>query len=341
MYYFWWHKPLDIERPTVISGELVDKLLAFMYLVSGELPVPYRKGLTRSPEAAWLDFDGIPQQHVSENMIANEYFKKTAVLPMLRRQWRFFRHPFSYSNVHELETWPDPNATCALRHPERSQQTRLGVHDTDNLPAHGIPLTLCQGQELGNTGLRNRRGCLTLQNSDVQRWILGADLLRRYKDVDLKSAVVHSVRDLPLIDIDLEDLDLSFLLAFNASGILYGGLHALAWNSTFRRTWQRDYWRLSSILVMSFFPACTLVLFVERMLLHYQNTPTLSKPWVKALLRGGDVHLHFLTFAFLAAIVTYVCARGYLVVESFVNLTYLPAPYFALPRWSNILPHIG
>ncbi|KAK4108127.1 hypothetical protein N656DRAFT_784667 [Canariomyces notabilis] len=41
------------------------------------------------------------------------------------------------------------------------------------------------------------------------------------------------------------------------------------------------------------------------------------------------------------AIVLYVLARVYLVVECFINLVHLPESAYKLPEWSQYVPHIG
>ena len=39
IYAFWWNKPLDVEQPTVISGDKAEHLLAFFYMTSQVLMV--------------------------------------------------------------------------------------------------------------------------------------------------------------------------------------------------------------------------------------------------------------------------------------------------------------
>jgi hypothetical protein len=39
--------------------------------------------------------------------------------------------------------------------------------------------------------------------------------------------------------------------------------------------------------------------------------------------------------------VAYIVARVYIVVESFLDLAYLPEGVYNTPKWSNYLPHFG
>lgn len=52
MYGFWWHKPLDFEQATVIDAPATDNLLAYLYMISKRLLVPYRARYSDTPEVA-------------------------------------------------------------------------------------------------------------------------------------------------------------------------------------------------------------------------------------------------------------------------------------------------
>jgi hypothetical protein len=159
------------------------------------------------------------------------------------------------------------------------------------------------------------------------------------------------------------------------AGFIYGGLHCLAWNAPFPSDVQATLWRISSVVVTStglLLAALIFLLVVEptrplavwvmsiwRSLrtsdgypLEYRNRVGISldaRKMVNNLVRGlvwtSIKTLQILVAMYLIgcylAIVLYVLARIYLVVECFINLAYLPQSAYKLPEWSQDVPHIG
>lgn len=114
-------------------------------------------------------------------------------------------------------------------------------------------------------------------------------------------------------------------LCLYASGILYGGLHALAWSATFRTPIERLIWRISSITVIASMPVvdCSTIL-VSR-----------------AEDRAIELVAFLLYLMRFLCVVFYFFARAYLVVECFIALAHSPIGVYEVPQWSNYVPHIG
>ena len=53
-----------------------------------------------------------------------------------------------------------------------------------------------------------------------------------------------------------------------------------------------------------------------------------------------DFSYGFYFFQMLIVFVAYLLARAYLVIESFINLSQLPAGVYDMPNWSAYFPHI-
>lgn len=120
--------------------------------------------------------------------------------------------------------------------------------------------------------------------------------------------------------------DFPIALAFSAAALAYGGLHALAWFAHFASTTDQLLWRISACVVMSGVP-------VGLVLLRFTDGYLMYLPHLFFYRFGGTV----MGLVLLA----YVLARGYLVVECFINLSHLPAEVYNVPTWSGYFPHIS
>lgn len=119
----------------------------------------------------------------------------------------------------------------------------------------------------------------------------------------------------------------SIFIGFALAGLVYGGMHLLAWNAPFRNSGIRGLWRASSLLL-----ACSGPLLA----LHFV-------PDGKAV-EDSDLYFWMTSVGFALFMVwalLYVVARIFLVVECFVELYRLPEDVFDIPYWLNHWPHIG
>lgn len=117
--------------------------------------------------------------------------------------------------------------------------------------------------------------------------------------------------------------ELSIILSFSAAGLIYGGLHALAWFAHFESLTERWLWRVSACVVMGGLPV---IYFFVKLADEASNR----------------YYIDIVTIIFLGStILVYILARGYLVVECFINLFNLPAGVYEVPSWSAYFPHIS
>ena len=137
--------------------------------------------------------------------------------------------------------------------------------------------------------------------------------------------VVQRCRDWP----DGRDLfELPMALGFTTAGIIYGGLHAMAWFAHFESSTQQLLWRISSCVVMGGFP-------VFRTLLMSGNYSITDSYHL------DDIFGWFSLIALYLVALAYMLARAYLVVECFINLSHLPAGVYDVPKWASYFPHIS
>ena len=120
-------------------------------------------------------------------------------------------------------------------------------------------------------------------------------------------------------------------LGFTMAGLIYGGLHALAWFAHFESSTQQLLWRISACVVMGGFPVfwvlCEFGDYIDPYVIGRFNL---------------DYILVILVYTALALVaLAYMLARAYLVVECFINLSHLPAGVYDVPSWSSYFPHIS
>ncbi|CAD0084502.1 unnamed protein product [Aureobasidium vineae] len=189
----------------------------------------------------------------------------------------------------------------------------------------------------GESSIRNQHGTILLQEEDVRRWTMAADMFRTTRHGDKpKDSLVRRSRNWPSMDIQPGNLPWTLLIALNVSSIMYGGLHALAWNADFVNTVQQKLWRLASLFVMTFVPASTFVLLIENLL-------TVGGEYKFEILTKVNKFMYYLQIwqiSFGLSLLAYVWARIFLVVESFISLGHSLAGVYDLPVWSVYVPHI-
>lgn len=142
---------------------------------------------------------------------------------------------------------------------------------------------------------------------------------------------------------------------FAISGALYGGLHLAAWNASFSSRLEGLFWRIAALSVtctgvflavlalIGKTKSCTRTLsdlskVMTRKPLDYSSRRARIQAYISATAIGlvGCIIVPCLPLLWLL----YLASRGYLVVESFKNIAYLPAASFDTPTWPSYFPHI-
>lgn len=174
---------------------------------------------------------------------------------------------------------------------------------------------------------------ISLTSQDVTRWkmfwraIQGNDLVLNEFEmyILIDKIFVQRCKNWPDMDDILEETPIAF--GFGAAALIYGGLHALAWFAHFDLTTAQMLWRISACVVMGGIPVLfVLSKFMDKYLDRFNHN--------KALDIGGSLVTGLI-------LVAYILARGYLVVECFINLSHLPAEVYDVPTWSTYFPHIS
>ncbi|KAK6503434.1 hypothetical protein TWF481_008452 [Arthrobotrys musiformis] len=114
-----------------------------------------------------------------------------------------------------------------------------------------------------------------------------------------------------------------FLGGGGVHGMIFGGLHILAWDSIYHTRVEQICWRVSSIVV-------TVIPFIA-----FAST-MLGFKMEDVYPRYQRLHGPF----FIGLAIIYMIARLFLMVEMFISLAYLPPEAFKT-TWAGLLPHWG
>lgn len=236
---------------------------------------------------------------------------------------------------------------------ERIPRTNWGIRSPENIP--GAARWLSESIQDFNPKLKTRR-FITLKASDVLRWQMASrfvdaymgiypELPRRYWNdpsiISLLDTISARLKDWPNIkDIFREPL---LQIGFGMATFVYGGLHVLAWSANFPSFTEQLLWRISACVVMGGIPV---ILIICGHMTGYNMLDVLVPAEAHDYLRDLLGNLFWPAYYLVRvvqylAILVYVCARGYLVVECFISLSHLPAGVYEVPQWSTYFPHIS
>jgi hypothetical protein len=181
---------------------------------------------------------------------------------------------------------------------------------------------------------------ITLGDTAKRCWRLAREGLAKYGVEDMaeggkyqpfledctKRMLVDRVGDIPRG----ESLSRTVVLATLAiAGFLYGGVHLAAWQTKFKTKAEGQMWKISAITLAASGPLGIPVIIFER---AWRGSDAMSC--------GNFMISMVMIWAVPAAAALYLVARVYLIVESFLNLTYLEESTFLVPSWLQYMPHI-
>ena len=323
---------MDIEQPVSIRGRQAEHLLAFFWMTTDRLPIAYRGEREGEAEMRYLSISPNEDGQLSAAQVRSQLgLKKIAM------SGRYLNRPSAAEQLSSLS--PMKNL------PWRSDRAK---NEASNVEQELASIMLGKGDRLVATSIRNEYGDIILKQEDIRRWqmaenLLIEDLSRRIDDDDWQATITDRSKNWPPIDVDPKIIDWSLLLAFNISGILYGGLHVLAWNTKFATDLQGGLWRLASCFIIGFAPASTLVLLTEKLFFAVVNARTVGH---KSTKRFSESFFNLMyrykiwLVLFFLGLLAYLWARVYLVVECFISLFHSPDGVYNLPPWSAYVPHI-
>lgn len=294
-------------------------MLAFFWMTTDGLPVTYRGGNKDKAEARFLRVLSYEDKQLSAEQPRNWPNGKDNLEPV----GQLYRPSVRDELMKMLPSYHPP------------WKSRLAKKKS-------ISIKLARGQKLEATNIRNESEDVFLEPEDVRRWQIAEGLLIEHlvgRSDAWQVTVTDRSRNWPSIDLDPKNIDWRLLLALNTSGILYGGLHLLAWNAQFSTDRQKGLWRVASFLIMTFVPASNVILLIENLMFLGINAKIVGHRMMVGL-HKSFYRLKIAQICFLLGLFTYLCARIYLVVECFISLSHSPDEVYNLPKWSAYVPHI-
>lgn len=366
IYAMWWQKPLDVDEPSLIQGEKMEPLAAYMWMSSGISAGGGKSydllGRLRDEfDALWMyqyaRFSDLvfPRDKAVGSGGGGEAVQKTPESRVHLEDAPL--HPSKASNGNDLEQAQYPMS--GRRYSPKSIRYRLITY----LRSHPHLSSLLRMRFPPGLGVR-KTAISNLSPATITRWHLAHTAIKRYNlsdDVlsrqwnrsslyDQDSRVKARIGNLlPLIG----SRPLEVWLGFAVAGVLYGGLHMLAWDAPFESRAEQILWRIaaSSVTATPLLFAPVAMVFGDTFLRQGATDLVKTIRGQKSRRKASGVRL-WVTSALAVLLVplfalapllwgSYVLGRVYLVVECFKNVAHLPEGVFEDVNWPGYLPHIN
>lgn len=357
MYLFWWHKPLLPNEPIIIREASLAPLAAFMY--------------SSSEMSGYFDQEQVMSQTVIKTLFANLHlYSKTPDFDTICLQRVAGDRPVSIPMEERgcKDRHNTPNGESISHFIEAiGGKTASGEKSADwaFVRAPESCLTELRARTEKDTGtafferrprlIHKRPRDLAPTGSEVQRWSLIQGLFKTSSTLMLDTtSFFHSASpaQTPCIHFRSEQLvtehatnwpSSSLLRSTNGlvvgtilwlANLLYGGLHAAAWNDHFPSAAEKWLWRASSIYI-AFCGGLWVILN-----LAVARWSRLNRWWEKWM-DGEKGPIQSLALGMLVFIcgLSLVLARMYLVIEAFVSIRMLPLEAYKTPQWTDLIPH--
>jgi hypothetical protein len=303
MYAIWWHKPRQVTSPTLLQGDWVWPLAAYMYLASRMSGAPPVGKLGRFRNAT-------PEL---KNLA---YFEDGGAID---------KRPASIHRLGTANTLSD--GRFALR--PATQDLDEERVPTSPTPENEIELTrrrLAAEAVTSNPYLRSR---FTRPANDTAPGGIAYSIPYATELVQ-----VHSL-DWPNAGLLRRTQSLIMGMVLWSASMAYGAIHVAAWNYFFPTTLEQLFWRLSSVWATF----CAAFWLFTHLLAYF--IPMIDRIWVSYNERKlGWFSTIIITTLCILCGVSYIASRAYLVVEAFASIREVPKGVYETPAWSQVFPHL-
>ena len=380
-YALWWHKPFDVEEPTLIEGSDADLLCAGLCMRSD-------LGLQFLQHDFAIDGRTAYCTVTPEGLGHGQPGKMSVISPGITGFMRGTQPRNAMASLEANVADHVEKEAMATTHPLYMGQSLHGFA----FPSHRFerpkrtifnvfsPKPCIQPVAL-------HRPFIELSFGDMLRFRLAQRCYAKYTVLSLitsassdpssidwrRSFIVGRSRNWPVPPQQSIRMiaKRSGIFGLLLAGLAYGGLHLMAWNPPVRTAAEVIIWRVASmgVIVCGALPtaiaaAVTAYYVCEARYRAYadhheawlwrKKRESKKKKWrrAKRLSRLDSLSHTIVGGGFLAlvvigvgvtvgAVILYVVARVYLVVECFVSIPRLPIAVFETPKWSEYLPHLG
>lgn len=317
-YALWWNKPLDVEEPTLIQGENMNAICAYMWMASY---ASYIHGGSGNSEFESIHYR--PPDEETESAVMDEIEGSSEpinVTPTVSlKATGFFANPDSprFRPRKKVTTYRRDPYTYRMRKRERWRTYTI-------------------------------EPVIKLYPDDVARWRLASQGLKQYSGLskpteNLDLLLESLVNDLVTIPDPFvgKPIELWSFWGVALAGVFYGGFHLLAWNVKLPLASQETMWRFSAMSVTVYGVAVAVVATaaaLERITEQFESIRHFLWLFIRSLY---GLFVLLIMYCAMMYFPVYVVARVYLVVESFVQVFYIPVEVYEMPSWARYIPHLS
>lgn len=318
LYALWWYKPRKVKEPTVLSGDWVQPLAAFMLMCSPESEGQTLPGFRLDDEHSEIACLRLMRSGAAGVEASDAYsfmYKRdgigTSRLPpqeselvcsaTTHARWRLARDAIaSYSAVRDI-------FRCPLD--EQGQKYALALQAYPEMPSR------CRRENFAEKG-----------TGTAASWL----------ECDTQHLVVASASNWPHDGLLRTTSGLWIGACLWLVSIIYSGIHIAAWEAAFPTKIEAWLWRGAAMYV-----AFSGLLWASVHVLA-QFSARLWWAWYDVM-SGDSSRWVSWSIKISCAIcgLAYVLARANLIVEAFISLRLLPAAAYITPEWTLGVPHVA
>ena len=318
IYVIWWHKPQLVKKPTTLDGNWAAPLCANMYMSSR---VSGRKRTSTKINRSIAD---------TEISMVAFYPRKDCPSSCVRA-----------GNCHNVGASQYPQGS-----PERGSFRQRPIASQSN-----------QSSSIGASRTETPEEVNGPDSEQNLRWCLAAEALTKYPAIKQRfKTIVYTDTEGNQATYLQEEKSEELLVTCSTNwsrevlfpgqfglvmgmvlwsvSMVYGGIHAAAWDTYFPSGVESKMWRFSSLYISSSGLLWCIINMLAKLWKPFDDY------WNRTVLPHPPFAKSIPLVACCAVCGTmYVLVRAFLVIEAFISIRHLPASAYETPDWSQLIPH--